>query len=108
MSECTCETSCKRDERKNSAINFGRMDQKDRRNAVKSIMYTLASPKEVTNNVLEDFATRVRKRRKLNTQNTSIVYVVLGELACQSAFCAIVQMSKQTVDRIASAVTEEI
>lgn len=106
ISECKCTMSCDREERNKSAISFGRMDQNELHSAVRAIMYALSSPKEVTNNSLKVFKERERKRQKLNTQHTSTVYLILGERVCQSEFCAIVQISKQTVNQIATSIAD--
>lgn len=97
---CTCVVSCDREDRRESAASFDQIDQIDRQNAVRAILNSMSSLRNVTNNALTDFSRRERKRSRIVTKITATVYFVLGEHVWQSTFCGILQMTKQTVNRI--------
>lgn len=104
---CSYAQSCERVERVKSDLSFAGMGQNERHNAVRSILYVLSSPKDVTNNALKYFTVRESKRLKLNTENASTLYAILGALVCQQAFCAIVHMSRQIINKISASLEEE-
>lgn len=112
MALCSCNETygrtCKTEERLVFAMEFAAMEQTRRTNTVRAILFALTAPNIMTNEVLRSFQQQTRKRRKLsNCPNTSTVYLISGQRVCQSAFCAIVQLARATINRIGTQVAKE-
>eukprot|EP00171_Calliarthron_tuberculosum_P022537 IDg22537t1 len=112
MSKCTCDAthgkSCNTDDHLKFAFGFAKLNQTQRADAVRAMLFALTAPKSKTNEALRAYAQQERKRRRLTTtSNSSTVYLIQGQRVCHHAFCGIVQFACATINRMGREVANE-
>lgn len=88
--------------RNNHALSFAKMDQKQRKRTVRAILCAWSPHKYVTIKALNVYDKQQRKRRKKeNAKNGVNFYLLHGQRMWQPDFCAVVQLTRANLNRMA-------